>query len=206
MPSGQICLLVEPVRSALNLRPDDHLLDLCCGNGLVTNALSKHCGLVIGIDYAADLIEMAHRRSAAPNVTYLHGDAAQIVGAGLPSGLPHKVCMNQDLQYFTEVTLRDLLNSLRTARGGGDLAILFTDVPDATRLNNFYDTPERREDFRRRRAARNEAIGGWWSPDHLRTIFKDAGYALEVRPQDAARFAAHYRFDLMARLRHDEAA
>ena len=107
--------------------------------------------------------------------------------------------MNAGLQYFTELTVDKLLASLRKL-ARGDVELAFTAVPDADKLEQFYNTPERRADYERRMAAGNEAIGTWWNRDHLISIFKKAGYAASAIDPDPGLSFKHYRFDVIAHL------
>ena len=51
-PQNQIELLISAIRRRLDLRREDILLDLCCGNGLITAQLSHWCRAVVGVDYS----------------------------------------------------------------------------------------------------------------------------------------------------------
>ena len=69
----------------LGLPPAARILDLCCGTGLSTLALRAvypHATLV-GLDAAADMLQVARLRPELAGVTFLHGDAADPRGAGV---------------------------------------------------------------------------------------------------------------------------
>jgi SAM-dependent methyltransferase len=192
----QIERLVAAVERALALDAPDVLVDLCCGNGMVTARLAPACARAVGVDFSGALIEVARRDYPAPNLVYLHRSVEALTPADFPDGPPTKACMNQGLQFLTEPMLRRLLASLAPLNPKG-MRLFFTDVPDAARLEAFYNTPERWAEFERRRAEGTEALGMWWAEDHLRSIFEDYGYAVELS-MDPERFTAHYRFDLLA--------
>jgi len=59
-------------KSALQGR---HILDLCCGQGVLCRLLNKHGASVTGVDASAPLIDLAHQRGPA-EVRYLVADAA----------------------------------------------------------------------------------------------------------------------------------
>jgi SAM-dependent methyltransferase len=198
-PPDQVGLLVEAIMQRLDLCNDDTLLDLCCGNGLITARLAPLCRAALGIDYSLELIEVALERHAMPNTVYLHRAAAEIHSADFLKGPPNKACMNAGLQYFTEAMVERLLATLR-ALAKCKLSLYFTDVPDAAKLNAFYNTPGRQVEFERRRAAGTEAIGTWWDRDHLRSLFAAAGYAVSIVEPESRRRTAHYRFDVLAHL------
>ena len=69
----------------LQLAPDARILDLCCGTGQSTLALRAaypHATLV-GLDVAADMLQVARTRPELAGVTFLHGDATDPRGAGV---------------------------------------------------------------------------------------------------------------------------
>lgn len=200
IPESQIELLLDEITRHLGLERTDVLLDLCCGNGLITHRLAPVCRAVIGVDYSEPLIETARERHAPPNVMYVHNSVADLRPALFGGLLPKKVCMNASLQYFTRKQLDELLQSLGKLEASGQL-LYFTDVPDASRLRAFYNTSERWAEFERRQAAGTEAMGTWWDRDHLCSLMASAGYQAEIIEPQPERFAAHYRFDVLARLR-----
>jgi len=198
-PEEQIEILVKAVARALKLQHNDVLIDLCCGNGLVTARLSSLCRLIVGVDYSKDLIEIAKITNSASNITYVNRSVEDLLPLDLPPTGPTKICMNAGLQYFTGPMLHRLLVSLR-GLARVDVELLFTAVPDAEKLERFYNTPERRAEYQRRSAAGNEAIGTWWERSHLISIFRQAGYNATAVDQDPTLLTAHYRFDVLAHL------
>jgi SAM-dependent methyltransferase len=175
-PTGpdQIELAVSAARSALDLNSSDCLLDLCCGNGLLTIQLAAACRFTYGVDFSRDLVEIARRHHAGAAVRYIHCPVTELNATRLDRYRPTKVCMIGALQFFTPETLERLLAVLR-ALTGGLAPINFLDVPDVDRLYNFYDTPDRRIDYQLRRAVGTEAIGTWWSRRHLADLLDSHG-------------------------------
>jgi len=198
-PEEQVEIHVKSIANLLKLNKKDVLLDLCCGNGIVTARLAPLCGIIIGVDYSEELIQVAKKTNYASNIVYIHSCAEDMSQLDLPTTGSIKICMNAGLQYFTEPTVDQLLSSLRRL-AHGDLELLFTAVPDADKLERFYNTPERRAEYERRSAAGNEAIGTWWNRHHLISIFERAGYAAKAIDLDPTLTSAHYRFDVLAHL------
>jgi SAM-dependent methyltransferase len=58
------------------------IIDLGCGTGLLTRALATPGRVVIGVDPSATMLVYARRQPGAEAVTWLHGDAAVLDGAG----------------------------------------------------------------------------------------------------------------------------
>lgn len=63
-------------KSVQHAAPGLPIVDIGCGNGRFTRALSKSFARVIGIDLSASAVERARRESADANVTFLVHDVA----------------------------------------------------------------------------------------------------------------------------------
>ena len=69
----------------LQLAPAARILDLCCGTGQSTLALRAVYprATLVGLDLAADMLQVARARPELAGVRFLHGDAADPRGAGV---------------------------------------------------------------------------------------------------------------------------
>jgi cyclopropane fatty-acyl-phospholipid synthase-like methyltransferase len=196
----QIALTVEATAAALQLTRSDCLLDLCCGNGLVTACLALHCKQCFGVDFSLPLIEVARSRHHLPGLEYIHSAVDELTAVHLRGWRPTKVAMIFAAQHFTADSMSRVIAAV--SRLTAHRAPFFLDdVPDVDRLTRFYNTPERLAEYKRRRADGTEAIGTWWSRVHLIELFREHGYTAEAFEQPANRSAAHYRFSLLARPR-----
>jgi cyclopropane fatty-acyl-phospholipid synthase-like methyltransferase len=200
-PRDDISLALDAVSAALDLRASDCLLDLCCGNGLLTVRLAAGCRWTYGVDFSQYLIEVARSYHTGPTIKYIHSSVTELTASQLDGRRPNKVSMTGAVQYLTEGQLEQLLKMLRNVTAGA-ADLFFADVPDVSRLPHFYDTAERRAEFERRARAGTEAIGTWWSRQDLAQRFEAYGYVTEFREADPRRLGAHYRFDLFARPLH----
>lgn len=57
------------------IRPDDTVLDLGCGHGAVSYAISFMAKRVVGVDYNLDSIRRAKKKYEADNLQFVHEDA-----------------------------------------------------------------------------------------------------------------------------------
>jgi SAM-dependent methyltransferase len=190
----QIDLAALTIVNGLELGPEDILIDLCCGNGVVTERLAEHCASAFGVDYSGPLIEVARQRSSG-RVRYFEAAAEDIAELGLPA-VPAKISLNQGAQHMSKASLDAVVQAI-SLHFDVD-RIMLTDIPDRARVFAFYDMPERRAEYIRRRRAGNEAIGTWWDKTELEAIFDAHGYEAISLDLKAERYACRYRFDLLA--------
>jgi trans-aconitate 2-methyltransferase len=63
--------------NGLNLRPDDAVLDIGCGDGRITAAIAERVpeGRVVGVDLSADMIRHAEVHHGHPNLAFRQADA-----------------------------------------------------------------------------------------------------------------------------------
>ena len=66
------------IASAIDIQPDDAVLDICCGNGLFTEKLAPLCARIVGVDFSEPLIDIARRYHQPANVEYLVSDARRL--------------------------------------------------------------------------------------------------------------------------------
>lgn len=58
-----------------NVSAGDKVLDIGCGNGVLTKAVASKAGQVVGIDFDRETLEFAKKHNNQENITYILGDA-----------------------------------------------------------------------------------------------------------------------------------
>ncbi|KAL0078695.1 S-adenosyl-L-methionine-dependent methyltransferase [Phycomyces blakesleeanus] len=54
----------------LDAKPSEHILDLGCGDGILTASLGDQCASVVGVDFSSDMIEHAISSNKHNNIKY----------------------------------------------------------------------------------------------------------------------------------------
>jgi predicted TPR repeat methyltransferase len=193
--ADQVSAMVAEVVRLLRLGPADHVLDLGCGNGLISREVARHCLSVTGIDFSSPLLSVAIAQSLAPNVRYIESDIRRLPAAAA-APVPSKIFMYEVLQYLDEADLRSVLNGLQ-ALGLGHASLLLAGVPDRQRMWNFYDTPARRAEYEARVANGTEAIGTWWDAPDVERICSEFGYTSAFEHLDPRLDGSRYRFHVL---------
>ncbi|WP_373502077.1 class I SAM-dependent methyltransferase [Aestuariivirga sp.] len=191
--------MVDSIRMGLGLTQDAALLDVCCGNGVVTARLARHCASVLGIDFSKTLIDIANRHNMYGNLAYLVVDAIALSQADLGGRGPFdRISMYAALQHFAEDSLETLLGGmLRHAKP--DAMIFIGGILDASRKLAFLDTPEKRALYEQYRAEGRDRLGTWWDPGRLVSACRGLGLSCAIDQTSPGRPGGHYRFDAAIR-------
>ena len=134
---------------ALKPGPGEAILDVGCGNGLLTGELARAVGpkgQIIGIDPSDDMLSVARERCGAfDNVSFLRGVATDLP---LDDAVANKAVSVQVFEYIDDIRAA-IVEVLRCIKPGGVLVISdlhlgsfiwFSDVPDRMeRMKSSWD-------------------------------------------------------------------
>jgi cyclopropane fatty-acyl-phospholipid synthase-like methyltransferase len=187
--------LVATIVDRLDLEPSDVLLDLCCGNGLITARLAACCRQVVGVDFSAPLLAVAERDHQPTNVMYRQQSALDL-GQVTALGTFDKVLMYDALQFFTRPQLEGLLRGvLRLA--APDCRILFGGVPYRPHRRRHYDTPPKVLRAWWYRMTGRDLMGTWWEEKDFLAACQATDLAYECFNQPPDLYNARFRFDVV---------
>lgn len=195
--NDQLKLIIAGIIHHLRLNEDDTVLDLCCGNGLITQEISKVSRQVVGVDFSRPLVDIARKHHQPQNVRYLNLSVLDLEPDEVKQFGPFtKVYMYEGLQHFGEDSLAKVLVSIKKMCDGSLFALLGS-VPDRSKIWSFYNTPKRRLDYFCRTLLGREAIGTWWDKNFMLQISESFGLHCEFLQQHESLYTSHYRFDLL---------
>lgn len=190
--------IIHQIIDHLKINKRDKIIDLCCGNGLITSRIADHCSTIIGIDYSEPLIKIAKNYSYKPNIEYIHSSVLNInYGKLFLSERNIKIYMNESLQHFDDCMLEELLKKILENLSYNPL-IFISGVPDIKRILNFYNTPERVEKNKHKiENGMDDIIGTWWDFEVIEKIANDNGYNAEYLSQNENIPTHHYRYNVL---------
>ncbi|KAK9477699.1 S-adenosyl-L-methionine-dependent methyltransferase [Lipomyces japonicus] len=200
-------VLTSKVVSLVDLKPDDVILDLGAGDGILSIAIASKVKTVHATDSSRSMVEYTQQRindagDAARNLTTAVVDARFIGQAGLPRGVYNKVFSNAALHWIlrdqatrTQV-FKDVYDLLPTGGqfvaefgGHGNVAEIYTAISSAVRRQwakkGGIDGQEVTHEYIR------DNLSPWFFSDKETTLkyLTDAGFRvqhleLEYRPTE----------------------
>lgn len=189
----QIDLIIDAIAGALKLNSDDMIIDLCCGNGLITKRISTIVGGVIGADYCINLIRAAQNCNRAHNIAYFDADILTL-GTSFFQGR-EKIYMYEGLQYLSAGNLSSLLTQVQAT--GGKPKIFFGGIPDKQKLKEYYDTPDKYTYYHKCEQEGRPHMGRWWLKDEIILIASEKGFRATHLAQAPSLYTSYYRFDCL---------
>ena len=188
----QIRMIVDAVRSGLDLQGADALLDLAGGNGALSARLFDSCSSFLGVDSSEYLVSVANEHfRKLPDYRFALADVADYAANEPDPGVFTRVLCYGSFSYFPAESAATLLRLLderfvRVER------LFIGNLPDKKRLSGFYvsspPAPGELEDPR-------SQIGIWRSQKEFRALAEQCGWNTEFRLMPAAFYASHYRYD-----------
>lgn len=196
--------IAEDIIEKVQFEKTDVVLDLCCGNAALAQYVAKTCKEIHGIDHSEELLSAAKKLKGQQDIQNLRlrlSDALKINELYKEDFFDKSYCYFS-FQYFNRRKREQLLAKLSrvTKRKGW---IFLGDIPDKTRMWNFYDSKWK---FYREKISRTlkfkegECDLGWWiDPKEIVQWCERNRLSASVMPQDNNLPHAHYRFDVLIR-------
>ncbi len=153
------------VVDAVGARPDDVLLDVACGGGLIVCALAPHVRHATGIDMTPAMLEQARSLQAARGVTNVTWQLGDVQRLPCPDGSFTIVTCRFAFHHFVD-PLTVLQEMKRVCARGGRVAVI--DSAPAADKADAFNRMERVRDPSHVRAMPIE---------ELRGLYRTAGFA-----------------------------
>jgi len=192
LDEAQIALIVDNIVAGLDLRSDDVVLDLACGNGALSSRLFGRCRGLVGVDMSPYLVEIAQRDFARPpHYRFCVSDAVSYLA------------LQHDVPAFTKVLIYCAFPYFSRADGARVLRMLGDGFATVTRVF-IGELPNRRraDRFYRERIPvettlddHEAQIGVWYLPEEIAALARAAGWLFSCSDMPCDFQAAAYRFN-----------
>ena len=180
----------------LNIKRSDDVLDVCCGNGILTQQIAKKCKQIIGVDDSIKLLKVAQENYSDLNVSYINCNALKI-SKSIEGKLFDKIYLQFSFQYFEnkkdgERVISEMLKSLKP-----NGKIFIGDIPNHDNFHQFYGTFMKKLRYLKDRLLDKNSMGKFWKVSELNAICKKLEVKGTFLEQPKQLPYSHYRFDYL---------
>jgi|LauGreDrversion4_1035100.scaffolds.fasta_scaffold44645_2 2-polyprenyl-3-methyl-5-hydroxy-6-metoxy-1,4-benzoquinol methylase len=192
MKEDLLAKIAAKVSVQLELKKEDKLLDICCGNGALTKLLLPYCDEIVAVDFSEKLIDNA-KQFGSNRIQFICENATEF---SLNQSFD-KVLLYFSFQYFEsyEEGKQVITNLIKHARSGA--IILIGDITDKRHFFNYYNSPKKLFHWIKQRLINKNDMGKFWHPNELLKICDELNVEGTVIKQELWQPYAHYRFDFI---------
>ena len=189
--------ICDHIVQLLDLKSTESLLDVCCGNGILTHRLAQFCRSITAVDISAEQLKIAKKKYSENNITYLQANAMELTHHLKASF--DKINLYFSFQYLDSykkgaIAIAEMLKLLKP-----DGIILLGDVPDREFLSVFYPDPKIRVKYYLSRLRGRDQMGKFWKQSELERIAIQNQCKVERLNQPPKLPYSHYRVDYLIR-------
>ncbi len=183
---------LQHIKDSLEINAEDSVLDLCCGNGLITKYIAPSCASVTAVDILQDLlhdidtVQYSNVKTICSDIRKLHFKEEQF----------SKIFLYSSLQYLTHSETVSLFENIYRWLKKDGIAFI-GDIPDMGKLWVFFNNKERESIYFQSVKEQKEIIGTWFNKEWLLKLavfaqFKE-GTIIE---QDPEMIYSFFRYDM----------
>ena len=184
------------VLGLLELKADSRLLDLCCGNGLFSDAFSTKVSTITAVDISEPLIQKLEERNL-PNVAT---QSIDIRSLNYPKNSFNRVLWYAGVQYLSEPDIILMIRGIRNWMDNDGL-LFIGDIPDRTKMWDYFNNYNRVNTFADSLIEGKPIIGTWLDREWLLNIISASGFSkVDIVEQDQNLIYSDFRYDCVARV------
>ena len=184
---------VSKIIEKLELKKNDIVLDLCCGNGLLATEIYQKVKKVYCIDINKRLLDVLKKKKI-DNIKISHKDIAKV---NFEKKKFSKVIWYSGIQYFSQKDIISL--AFKIFKFSKEKCIFYIgDIPDEEKLWKYFNNKSRKKNYFESIANNKPIIGTWLKKKWLKNLFLSAGFKrVIIVKQDKKFIYSDFRFDLL---------
>jgi SAM-dependent methyltransferase len=188
--------MVTQLITLLDPRPNDRLLDLCCGNGIITQVIGSNVEQAVGVDLSENMVAIARKHHSEPHISYYKHDVLKLDGfAGFTQLGFSKFLMHGGLQHFNPDDFERLLVTILNL-AAEEFTLLFSFVPENGNQKYFYHSIKRQLQALYYRILKRDVFGYWWDKNLISNICNRYELHCSFHQVDTSLDASKYRFNI----------
>ena len=189
-------LTVNHIVRVLDIKPSDAVLDVCCGNGIITQQIARKCDSIVGVDQSENLLYVAKRDYNEMNCLYVNCSALEMNQFVKPHSFD-KIYLQFSMQYFDkrnegEKVIAEMIKCLKP-----NGRIFIGDITEYKNKFKLYNTPIKKAFYYKQKLQGKSGMGKFWKVSELDSICKRLGVNGTYFEQTEELPYSYYRFDYL---------
>ena len=188
----QVVMMIDAIGKGLDIAPHDVVLDLCCGNGAITDPIFNVCQGGLGVDFTPYLIEVAKTNfERPPNRLYRLADVHEYLETTDDTERFTKALCYGAFQCLSELKATGILVALRR-RFPNIRRVFIGNLPDLDQVGFFFgaNIPPLQH-----LKSHETLFGIWRTEQEVAKLISDSGWRTEFSRMPAGFYSEHWRFD-----------
>ncbi len=190
----QIQSYLDHVRQCIKDAGKEQLIDLCCGNGMLTSSFAQDYNEIKGVDFSKSLIEIAKQNFENEKVHFEYTNVLKMNSSSFKSA--DVVLLLFAFQYFVKKEGTALIDKVQSTLEPGAMFFI-GDIPDKSRQYVFAGKGLNKWKYKIKYGLGLDQTGNFWSANDLDKICKDLNLVGRKIEQPSHLPYAHYRFDYL---------
>jgi 2-polyprenyl-3-methyl-5-hydroxy-6-metoxy-1,4-benzoquinol methylase len=192
----ELDLIINDILEILAISKDDTLLDICCGNGVITQRLSRHCKSIVAIDLSNKMIDVAKQFNGNSNIRYINCDFLHIEENLNTKTKFSKIIMFAALQHFSHEEFSTIIKKIQFYVGS-EFTIMFGFIPNQEYKKAFFSTIRRKVQYLFRKYTNSDVMGTWWNKQELEKSCNKLNLNCEFIEIPINQYGSPYRFHVV---------
>jgi ubiquinone/menaquinone biosynthesis C-methylase UbiE len=167
------------------------LLDLCCGNGLISRYFSSKCKNIVSVDISDDLVGLIDL-SKFTNIETIVSDIRKL---SFDKKRFDRVIIYAGIQYFSMEETVEIFEKVHSWLKPGGIFYL-GDIPNYDKRWEFYNNSARRKSYFENLKNGIDIVGTWYDPNYFKHLSEYTGFSRATcLPQQRDLIYSSFRYD-----------
>ncbi len=186
---------VNYITNKLKLNKKMKVLELCCGNGLLTEHISRQVEKIVAVDYSDALVtELKDKR--INNVQVINDDIRHFQ---TDEYIFDVVLFYFSIQYFSLSEAANIFKNIYKMMNKNSI-LFIGDIPDMDKIWKFYYKKSFRDDFFDAKERNESIIGTWYKKQTIAYLAEWSGFkTTKIIKQPRYMINSSYRYDVLIR-------
>ena len=170
-------IIIKTIINRLKLNKNDNLLDVGCGNGLLTKKIAEYVFSATGVELTPELFEIANKYNLGNNIRYINDNILKFDEKDTKKY--SKVYLYEVIQHLNYQEANELFYKLNEITVS-NATIFIGGVLDVEKKWEFFDSEERRGVYFTSLLSGGSSLGTWYYKGFFKFLAEKHGFYVDL--------------------------